>query len=54
MNHERELAACFTLYLKMNDTETKDEALDRLLEKLDMVGIEWCFDEEYDVEVRDI
>ena len=51
---ERELAINMgILYLKMKDGETKSEAIDRLTDLLESVGIEWnCYDED-EAEVRD-
>lgn len=52
---ERELAVSLgMLYLKMKDGETKEEAIIRLTDLLESVGVEWnCYDED-EVEVREI
>ena len=51
---ERELAISFgMLYLKMKDGETKEQAIDRLTDLLESVGVDWnCYDAD-EAEVRD-
>ena len=51
---ERELAISFgMLYLKMKDGETKEQAVDRLTDLLESVGVDWnCYDTD-EAEVRD-
>lgn len=51
---DRELAvSCGMLYLKMKDGETKEQAIDRLTDLLESVGVDWaCYDED-EAEVRD-
>ena len=52
---ERELAINIgMLYLKMKDGETKEEAIDRLTNLLESVGIEYCCYDEDEAEVREI
>lgn len=52
---DRELAISVgMLYLKMKDGETKEEAIDRLTNLLESVGIDYnCYDED-EAEVREI
>ena len=51
---DRELAiSCGMLYLKMKDGETKEQAIDRLTDLLESVGVDWnCYDED-EAEVRE-
>jgi len=50
---ERELAiSCGMLYLKMKDGETKEQAIDRLTDLLESVGVDWNCDTD-EAEVRD-
>lgn len=51
---DRELAvSCGMLYLKMKEGETKEQAIDRLTDLLESVGVDWnCYDED-EAEVRD-
>lgn len=52
---ERELAINIgMLYLKMKDGETKEEAIDRLTNLLESVGVDYCCYDENEAEVREI
>ena len=52
---DRELAInCGVLYLKMKDGETKIEACDRLMDLLELVGIDWNNIDIVEAEVREI
>ena len=52
---DRELAInCGMLYLKMKDGETKIEACDRLMDLLELVGIDWNGLDIAEAEVREI
>lgn len=52
---ERELAVSLgMLYLKMKDGETKIEACDRLMDLLELVGIDWNNIDIVEAEVREI
>ena len=51
----RELAIDYgMLYLKMKDGETKIEACDRLMDLLELVGIDWNGLDIAEAEVREI
>lgn len=52
---ERELAISMgMLYLKMKDGESKEEAIDRLTNLLESVGVDYCCYDENEAEVREI
>lgn len=52
---ERELAINIgMLYLKMKDGESKEEAIDRLTNLLESVGVDYCCYDENEAEVREI
>lgn len=49
---ELKIKDCY-LYLKMEDGESEEKALERLTDTLDHVGIEYQYESE-DIEVQDI
>lgn len=51
---ERELAISVgMLYLRMKDGETKEEAINRLLDLIESVGVSWNSYDEDEAEVRE-
>lgn len=49
---ERELAVYTHIYMKMKDGETQEAAIERFIETIESVGLEWLTITEDDVHIK--
>ena len=50
---ERELAVYTHIYMKMKDGETQEAAIERFIETIESVGLEWLTITEDDVHINE-